>query len=183
MSCNHRTYDKTNRDLKKLPRLLTSYQRARKDTNERIDFNELPEETPDYPIIRIFLHGDDSAVYAPRLIVIETNERKMTGFADTTDSCFVSSNAAVLQITHFAYLEESTTKRMSNIAIPKSAKKTNDWKRLKVALLAMKMKTTSTWVKQLFWSSQAGFYTIGNNFAEICSSSPQLESGQHSPRW
>ena len=123
MSCNHRTYDKTNRYLKKLPRLLTSYQRARKDTNERIDFKELPEETPDYPIIRIFLHGDDSAVYAPRLIAIETNERKMTGFADTTDSCFVSSNAAVLQITHFAYLEESTTKRMSNIAIPKYAKK------------------------------------------------------------
>ena len=63
------------------------------------DRMRLPEEIPEFSLIRRLLLGADSLVYRPRLKAFETNERRKTKFSESMDPCYVDRNAAVLQYT------------------------------------------------------------------------------------
>ena len=77
----------------------------RKETEDWSDYKSLPEEKPDFPLMRRILLGADSVVHTPRLRAFETNERRMAKFSELMDSCFVGRNAAALQYTQFAYAD------------------------------------------------------------------------------
>ena len=57
----------------------------------------------------------------------------MTGFFNAIDPCFLSNNAAVLQYTQFAYMEESTTRRLRKVATSKPGSFEKEWKKMNVA--------------------------------------------------
>ena len=88
----------------------------REETKGWGDYKKLPEENPEFPLIRRLLLGADSVVQTPRLRAFETNERRVAKFSETRDPCFVGRNAAVLQYTQFAYTDEATRRRISNTA-------------------------------------------------------------------
>ena len=116
---NLRPYDKTNGEVSRFPRLTAAYQKVREETKGWVDYKKLPEEIPEFPLIRRMFLGAVSAVKTPKLRAFETNERRMAKFSETMDPCFVGRNAAVLQYTQFAYTDEPTRRRMSNAATPK----------------------------------------------------------------
>ena len=116
---NLRPYDKTNGEVTRIPRLIAAYHKVRKETKGWGDYKKLPEEIPEFPLIRRMLLGAVSAVQTPRLRAFENNERRMTKFSETMDPCFVGRNSAVLHYTQFAYTDEATRTRMSNAATPK----------------------------------------------------------------
>ena len=113
---NLRPYDKTNGEVTRNPRLTAAYHKVIEETKSWCDYKKLPEEIPEFLLIRRILLGAVSAVQTPRLRAFETNERRMAKFSETIDPCFVGRNAAVLQYTQFAYTEEATRRRMSNAA-------------------------------------------------------------------
>ena len=90
---NLRAYDKTNDERTRIPRIIASYQKSEKRIEDWGDYQKLPEEIPDFPLIRKMLL------------------RAVKG-----------RNAAVLQHTQFVYVDESTRRRMSNAATPKPEK-------------------------------------------------------------
>ena len=92
---NVRPYDKTNGEITRTPRLVSSYHKVKEETKDWGDYNELPDETPDFPLIRQMLLGADSVVQTPRLRAFETNEKRAAKFSETMDPCFVSRKAAV----------------------------------------------------------------------------------------
>ena len=100
----------------------------------------MPEEIPEFPLIRKMLLGAVSAVQNPRLRAFETNERRMAKFSETMDLCFVGRNAAVLQYTQFAYTNEATRRRMSNAATPKPGRFNEEWAKLNLAPMVMRGK-------------------------------------------
>ena len=57
----------------------------------------------------------------------------MAKFSETMDSCFISRNTAVLRYTHFAYVDDSTRRRMSNAAFPKPGRFEKEWAKLELA--------------------------------------------------
>ena len=93
---------------------MNSYHKVREVTKGWGDYKKLPEEIPEFPLIRRMLLGADSAVQTPRLRAFDTNERRVAEFSKMMDPCFVGRNAAVLQYTQFAYTGETTRRRMSN---------------------------------------------------------------------
>ena len=95
---NLRPYDKTNGEITRIPRLTTAYHKVREETKGWGDYKKLPEEIPEFPLIRRMLLGAVSVVQTPRLRVFETNERRVAKFSETMDPCFVGRNAAVLSI-------------------------------------------------------------------------------------
>ena len=101
---NLRSYDKTNGEVTRVTRLLAVYQKVRKETEGCGDFKRLHKKTPEFP-----------------------NERSETKISESMDSCFVARIAAVLQYTQFAYVDESTSRRMSNFATPKSGRFEDIW--------------------------------------------------------
>ena len=119
---NLRPYDKTKGEVTKIPRLMASYHKAKEETKEWGNCKKLPEKKPEFPLIRRMLLGADSVTQTPRLRASETNKRSMAKFPDTLDPCFVGINAAAMQYTQFAYTDESTRRRMTNAATPKSRK-------------------------------------------------------------
>ena len=94
---NLRPYDKTNGEITRIPRLTAAYHKVREETKDWGDYEKLPEEIPEFPLIRRMLLGAVSVVQTPRLRVFETNERRVAKFSETMDPCFVGRNAAVLQ--------------------------------------------------------------------------------------
>ena len=102
------------------------------------DYKKLPEEIPNFPLIRRMLLGAVSAVQTPRLRAFETNERRMAKFSETMDPCFVGRNAAVLQHTQFAYTDQATRRRISNAATPKPARFDEEWAKLDLAPMRMR---------------------------------------------
>ena len=56
------------------------------------------------------------------------------------DPCFVGRNAAVLQYTWFAYEDESTRRRMSNVATPKPGRFEEEWAKMDLAPTVMRGK-------------------------------------------
>ena len=106
---NLRPYDKTNGEITRIPRLTAAYHKVREETKGWGDYKKLPEEVPEFPLIRRMLLGAVSAVQTPRLRTFENNERRMAKFSEMMDPCFVGRNAAVMQYTQFASTDEATS--------------------------------------------------------------------------
>ena len=113
---NLRPYDNTNGEITKIPRLTAAYHKVREETKDWGDYEKLPEEIPEFPLIRRMLLGAVSVVQTSRLRVFETNERMVAKFSETMDPCFVGRNAAFLQYTRFAYTDQATRRRIGNAA-------------------------------------------------------------------
>ena len=94
---NLRPYDKTNGEITRVPRLRLAYHKVKEETKDWGDYEKLPEEIPEFPLIRRMLLGAVSVVQTRRLRAFETNERRIGNFMATMDTCFVGRNAAVLQ--------------------------------------------------------------------------------------
>ena len=135
-----RPYDKPNDDITITARLVASYQKVRKETEEWRDYKKPTIEILDFPLIQRMLLGADSVVHTPRLRALETNEKRMAKFSESMDACFIGRNAAVLQYTQFAYVDESTRRRMSNAATPKPGRFEKEWNKLDLEPTAMRGK-------------------------------------------
>ena len=110
----------------------------REETKGWGDYKKLPEEIPEFPLIRRMLLGAVSAVQTPRLRAFETNERRMAKLSETTDPYFVDRNAAVLQHTRFAYTDQATRRRISNAATQKPGGFVKEWAKLDLAPMRMR---------------------------------------------
>ena len=64
---NLRPYDKTNGEMTRVPRLTAAYHKVREETKDWGDYEKLPEEIPEFPLIRRMLLGAVSVVQTPRL--------------------------------------------------------------------------------------------------------------------
>ena len=84
------------------------------------------------------LLGADSVVQTPRLRAFETNEKRVAKISVMMDPCFVGRNAAVLKYTQFAHTDETTRRRMSNIATPKPGRFDEEWAKLNLAPMIMR---------------------------------------------
>ena len=62
-----RPYDKTNGEITRVPHLTAAYHKVREETKDWNDYKKLPEEIPDFPLIRRILLGAVSVVQTPRL--------------------------------------------------------------------------------------------------------------------
>ena len=141
---NLRPYDKTNGGVTRIPRLTAAYHKVRDETKGWGDYKKLPEEIPEFPLIRRMLLGAVSAVQTPRLRAFETNRRRMAKFSETIDPCFVGRNAALLHYTQFAYTDEATRRRMSNAATPKPGRFDEECAKLDLATMVMRGKAEIT---------------------------------------
>ena len=119
--------------------MLKAYQKLRKETEDWNDFKRLPEELPEYPLIRRMSVGAESVVQTPGVGASETDERRIAAFSTSMNPCFIRK---VQQHTQFAYVEESTRRSMHNTATPKPGRFEAEWVALKVALLAMRGKVS-----------------------------------------
>ena len=135
---NRRPYDKMNGEITRIPHLTTAYQKVREETKGWGGYKKLPEEIPQFPLIRRMLLGAVSVVQTPRLREFETNERRVAKFAETMDPCFIGRNAAVLQYTQFAYTDQATRRRISNAATPKPGAFDTEWAELKLAPMRLR---------------------------------------------
>ena len=138
---NLRPYDKTNGEITRVPRLTAAYHKVREETKDWGDYEKLPEEIPDIPLIRRMLLGAVSVVQTPRLRAFETNERRVGKFVGTMDPYFVGRNAAVLQYTRFAYTDQATRRRISNAATPRPGEFDKEWAGLVLAPMKMRGRT------------------------------------------
>ena len=126
-----------NGEITRIPRLTTAYHKVREETKGWGDYKKLPEEIPEFPLIRRMLLGAVSVVQTPRLRVFETNERRVAKFSETMVPCFVGRNAAVLQNTRFAYRDQATRRRKRNAATPKQGAFDKEWAELISAPMRM----------------------------------------------
>ena len=85
---NLRPYDKTNGEITRIPRLTAAYQKVREEMKDWGDYEKLPEEIPEFPLIRRLLLGSVYAVQTPRLRAFETNERRIGKFVETMYAYF-----------------------------------------------------------------------------------------------
>ena len=88
--------------------------KVKEETKGWGDYKKLPEEMPEFHLIRRMLLGGDT-------------------FSQTMDPCFVGSNAAVMQYTQFEYTDESTRRQMTNAAAPKPGRFEDEWAKLNLA--------------------------------------------------
>ena len=79
---NQRPYDKTNGEITRIPRLTAAYHKLREETKG--DYKKLPEETPEFPLIRRMLLGAVCAAQTPGLRSYESNERRGWRKEDST---------------------------------------------------------------------------------------------------
>ena len=135
---NLRPYDKTNGEMARVPRLTAAYHKVREETKDWGDYEKLPEEIPEFPLIRRMLLGAVSVVQTPRLRAFETNERRIGKFVETMDPYFVRRNAAVLQYTRLAYTDQATRRRISNAATPKPGAFDAEWAELNLTPMRMR---------------------------------------------
>ena len=59
----------------------------KEETNDWGDYKKLPEEIPEFPLIRRVLLGADSILQTPRLRAFETNEMRGVKFSKNRVSC------------------------------------------------------------------------------------------------
>ena len=121
-------------------RLTAVYHKVREETKGWVDYKKLPEEIPEFPLIRRMLLGAVSAVQTSRLRAFETNERRMAKFSETMDPSFVGRRAAVLQYTQFAYTVEATRRQMSNAATARPGRFDEEWAKLDLAHMMVRGK-------------------------------------------
>ena len=132
----------------------------REETKGWVDYKKLPEEIPEFPLMRRMLLGAVSAVQIPRLRAFETNERRMAKFSETMDPCFVGINATVLHYTQFAYTDEATRRRMSSAATPKPRRFDEEWSKLGLKPMVMRGKTELPEASLILTSVKSGL-TVG----------------------
>ena len=137
---NLRPYDKTNGEISRNPHLTAAYHKVREETKDWGFYEKLPEEIPEFPLIRRMLLGAVSVVQPPRLKAFETNERRVAKISETMDPCFVGRNDAVLQYTRFAYTDQATRRHISNAATPKPGAFDTEWTELNLAPMKMRGK-------------------------------------------
>ena len=75
------------------------------------DDEKLPEETPEFPLIRRMLLGAVSVVQTPRLRAFETNERRIGKFVETMNPYFLGRNATVHTICLHGSSDEKANKQ------------------------------------------------------------------------
>ena len=138
---NLRPNDKTNGEMTRVPRLTAAYHKVREETKVWCDYEKLPEEIPEFPLIRRMLLGAVSVVQTPRLRAFETIERTIGNFVGTMDPYFVGRNAAVLQYTRFAYTDQATRRRISSAATHKPGRFDEEWAGLCLAPMKMRGRT------------------------------------------
>ena len=138
---NLRPYDKTNGEMIRVPRLTAAYHEVREETKTWGDYEKLPEEIFELPMIRRMLLGAVSVLQTPTLRAFETNERRIEKFVGTMDPYFVGRNAAVLQYTRFAYKDQATRIRISNAATPKPGAFDTEWAELNLTPMRMRGRT------------------------------------------
>ena len=80
-----RPFDETNGEMTRVPRLTAAYHKVREETKDWGDCEKLPEEIPEFPLIRRMLLGAVSVVQTPSLRAFETNERRIGKFVETMD--------------------------------------------------------------------------------------------------
>ena len=119
---------------------MVSYQKLKEEAKDWGDYRKLPEEIPEFPLIRRMLLGSDFVVQTPSLRAIETNERRMAKFSETMEPCFVGRKAAVLQYTRFVNTDDSTRRRMINVATSKPWSFEEEWEKLDLAPTVMRGK-------------------------------------------
>ena len=124
--------------MTRVPRLTAAYHKVREETKDWGDYEKLPEEIPEFPLIRRMLLGAVSVVQTPRLRAFENNERRIGKFVETMDLYFVGRNAAVLQYTRFVYTDQATRRRISNAATPKPGAFDTEWMELNLAPMRMR---------------------------------------------
>ena len=117
---------------------MASYHEVREETKGWADYKKLSEEIPHFPVTRRMLLRASSVVQNLRLRAFEPNKKRMPKFSETMDPCFVGRNAAVLQYTQFAYTDETTRRRTSNTATPKSGRFDEEWAKLDLAPMVMR---------------------------------------------
>ena len=154
---NLRPHDKTNGEITRILRLMTAYHKVREKTKEWGDYKKLPEEIPEFSMIRRMLLGIVSAVQTPRMGAFETNERRMWKFSEVMDQCFI---VAVLQYTQFTYTDEATRRRMRNAATPKPGRFDEEWAKLGLAPMIMRGKADLPEVSLILTSVKPGL-TVG----------------------
>ena len=137
---NLRPYDKTNGEVTRTPQLNAACHKLIEETKGRGYYKKLPEEVPEFPLIRKMLLGAYSTVQTPRLRAFETNERRVAKFSEMMDLCFVGRNVAVLQYTQFAYTDETTRRRKNNAATPMPGRFDEYWSKLDLAPMVMRGK-------------------------------------------
>ena len=137
---NLRPYDKTIGEMTRVPRLTAAYHKVREETKNWGDYEKLPEEIPEIPLIRRMLLGAVSVLQIPRLRAFETNKRRIEKFVGTMDPYFVGRNAAVLQYTRFAYTDQATRRGISKAATPKPGGFDKEWASLDLAPMRMRGK-------------------------------------------
>ena len=157
---NLRPYDKTNGEITRIPRLTAAYHKVREGTKGWGDYKKLPEEIPEFPLIRRMLLGAVSAVQTTRLKAFQTNERRVAKFSETMDPRFVGRNAAVLQHTRFAYTAQATRRRVSNAATPKPGGFDQEWAKLDLAPMRMRGRAELPETSLILTSAKPGL-TVG----------------------
>ena len=135
---NLRPYDKTNGEMTRIPRLTAAYHKVREETKDWGENEKLPEEIPEFPLIRMLMLGAVSVVQTPRLRAFETNERRIGKIVETMDQYFVGRKAAVLQYTRFAYTDQATRRRKSNAATPMPGAFDTEWAEFNLAPMRMR---------------------------------------------
>ena len=138
---NLRPYDTTNGEMTRVPRLTAAYHKVREETKDWGDYQKLPEEIPEFPLIRRMLLGAVSVVQTLRLRAFETNERRIEKFVGTMDPYFAGRNPAVLQYTRFAYTDQATRRRISNAATPKPGAFDAEWAEFNLTPIRMRSRT------------------------------------------
>ena len=113
--------------MTRVPRLTAAYHKVREETKDSGDYENLPEEFPEFPLISRMLLGAVSVVQGPRLRAFENNERRIGKFVETMDPYFVGRSAAVLQYTRFDYTDQATRRRISSAATPKPEAFDAEW--------------------------------------------------------
>ena len=69
--------------------MLKAYQKLIKETEDWNGFKKLPEEIPEYPLIRRMSVGAESVVQTPRMGASETDEKRKAAFSTSMDPCFI----------------------------------------------------------------------------------------------
>ena len=113
----------------------------REETKDWDDYEKLPEEIPEFLLIRRMLLAAVSVVQTPSLRALETIERRIGNFVGTMDPYFVGRIAAVLQYIRFAYTDQATRRRISNAATPKPGRFDEEWAGLGLAPMKMRGRT------------------------------------------
>ena len=139
---------------------MTAYHKVREETKGWGDYKKLPEEIPEFPLMRRMLLRAVSTVQSPRMGAFETNERRMAKFSEMMDPCFIGRNVEVLQYTQFIYTDEATRRRMSNAATPKPGRFDEEWAKLGLAPMIMRGKADLPEASLILTSVKPGL-TVG----------------------